>query len=62
VKRLDQLQDNLSAPDIRLTEEEIRKLDQVSALPPEYPGWMLQVQSAGRLGPESAPDWDMFSS
>jgi aryl-alcohol dehydrogenase-like predicted oxidoreductase len=40
-KRLDQLQDNLSAVDMQLTEEEIKQLDEVSALPPEYPGWML---------------------
>jgi aryl-alcohol dehydrogenase-like predicted oxidoreductase len=50
-KRLDQLQDNLAAVEIQLTEEEIKQLDDVSALPPEYPGWMLPRQSANRLEP-----------
>jgi aryl-alcohol dehydrogenase-like predicted oxidoreductase len=50
-KRLDQLQDNLAATDLKLTEEEIKQLDEVSALPPEYPGWMLATQSADRLDP-----------
>jgi hypothetical protein len=34
-----------------LTDDELRKLDEVSALPPEYPGWMLATQGADRLGP-----------
>jgi len=50
-KRLDQLQDNLAAVEIELTEEESLLLDQVSALPPEYPGWMIPFQGASRLGP-----------
>jgi len=50
-KRLDQLQDNLAAVDLKLTVEEIKQLDEVSALPPEYPGWMLAVQDANRLKP-----------
>ncbi|KGD95201.1 aldo/keto reductase [Achromobacter sp. RTa] len=39
-KRVDQLDDNLAAAGIRLTDEELAALDEVSALPPEYPGWM----------------------
>jgi aryl-alcohol dehydrogenase-like predicted oxidoreductase len=50
-KRLDQLQDNLTAVDLKLTEEEIKQLDEVSALQPEYPGWMLPRQGANRLQP-----------
>ncbi len=50
-KRLSQLEDNIAAIDITLSEEEIRKLDAVSELPPEYPGWMLATQGADRLGP-----------
>jgi aryl-alcohol dehydrogenase-like predicted oxidoreductase len=50
-KRLDQLQDNLAAVEIKFTEEEIQFLDEVSALPPEYPGWMIPFQDAGRLDP-----------
>ncbi len=50
-KRLDQLVDNLAAADLVLTADEISKLDQISTLPPEYPGWMLTTQGADRLGP-----------
>jgi aryl-alcohol dehydrogenase-like predicted oxidoreductase len=50
-KRLDQLQDNLAAVDLKLTVDDIKQLDEVSALPPEYPGWMLAVQIANRLKP-----------
>src|SRR6202030_3330899 len=39
-KRLDQLQDNLAAIELPLTQDELRTLDEVSALPPEYPGWV----------------------
>jgi aryl-alcohol dehydrogenase-like predicted oxidoreductase len=48
-KRLDQLEQNLSAADISLTDEEMRRLDEVSALPPEYPGWMIPFQNINRL-------------
>src|SRR3981189_2101091 len=50
-KRLDQLQDNLAAAELTLTQDEVRQLDAVSALPPEYPGWVLPFQGADRLGP-----------
>jgi aryl-alcohol dehydrogenase-like predicted oxidoreductase len=48
-KRVDQLQQNLSAVDLKLTAEELQKLDEVSALPPEYPGWMVATQNRNRL-------------
>jgi aryl-alcohol dehydrogenase-like predicted oxidoreductase len=48
-KRHDQLEDNLAAVKLTLTQDELRRLDEVSALPPEYPGWMLQFQGADRL-------------
>jgi aryl-alcohol dehydrogenase-like predicted oxidoreductase len=48
-KRVDQLQQNLAASDVQLTEEEIKQLDEVSALPPEYPGWMVPFQNINRL-------------
>ena len=50
-KRLDQLQDNIAAVNLKLTADELKQLDDVSALPPEYPGWMLPFQSANRLEP-----------
>jgi aryl-alcohol dehydrogenase-like predicted oxidoreductase len=49
-RRTDQLQDNLAAVDVKLSPEELQQLDQVSQLPKEYPGWMLPVQGASRLG------------
>lgn len=48
-KRPDQLRQNLAAADLELTPEEIKQLDEVSALPPEYPGWMIPFQNANRL-------------
>jgi aryl-alcohol dehydrogenase-like predicted oxidoreductase len=50
-KRIDQLKDNLAAVELKLTDDELRQLDNVSALPPEYPGWMLPFQSSDRLDP-----------
>jgi aryl-alcohol dehydrogenase-like predicted oxidoreductase len=54
-KRLDQLQDNLAAVDLKLSEDEMKQLDEVSALPLEYPGWMLPFQDANRLKPTPRP-------
>ena len=48
-KRLDQLRDNLAASDLQLTADELKQLDAISELPPEYPGWMLPFQGANRL-------------
>jgi len=45
-KRLDQLDDNIAAANVELTGEELDALDQVSALPGEYPGWMFKQQSS----------------
>lgn len=55
-KRPDQLADNLAAVDLTLTAEEMKTLDEVSALPPEYPGWMLPMQGASRLKPVPRPE------
>ena len=48
-KTVQQLQDNLAAAELRLSAEEIAALDAVSALRPEYPGWMLARQAEGRV-------------
>ena len=48
-KRPDQLADNLAATTVVLTDDEMRALDAVSALPAEYPGWMLERQGEYRL-------------
>jgi len=47
-KTMEQLDDNLTAPKLSLSADEMKKLDEVSALPPEYPGWMLARQGAER--------------
>lgn len=49
-KTVEQLEDNLAAADITLTADEMEKLDGVSALPPEYPGWMIAVQREEQMG------------
>ncbi len=48
-KRIGQLEDNLGAIEVRLDAEALAALDRVSALPPEYPGWMLERQGGERL-------------
>jgi aryl-alcohol dehydrogenase-like predicted oxidoreductase len=58
-KRLEQLQDNLSASDLQLTADEMNRLDEVSALTPEYPGWVLAQQEAERSGAlDQRATWD----
>ena len=47
--RLDQLDQNLAATQLGLDEDDLKRLDQVSALTPENPGCMLDRQSAGRV-------------
>jgi len=45
---LEQLEQNLASVKVKLDAEDIAKLDEVSALPSEYPGWMLERQGVGR--------------
>jgi len=40
-KKMEQLEDNLQSVDIQLTEADMQRLDEVSALTPEYPHWFL---------------------
>jgi aryl-alcohol dehydrogenase-like predicted oxidoreductase len=47
-KNEEQLKDNLAVTGLELTQQEIAALDEVSALPREYPGWMLDQQGSGR--------------
>jgi aryl-alcohol dehydrogenase-like predicted oxidoreductase len=49
-KRIDQLSDNLGAVEVRLSAEDIARLDSASALAPEYPGWMIERQGSYRQG------------
>jgi aryl-alcohol dehydrogenase-like predicted oxidoreductase len=50
----EQLDDNLAATEILLSDDEMKQLERVSALPPEYPGWMIERQGALRLPAEQA--------
>ncbi len=47
-KRVEQLDDNIAATKVRLNEDELAALDEVSQLPAEYPGWMLTRQGEYR--------------
>jgi len=48
-KTIAQLDDNLAAAGLTLTADEIARLDAISELSPEYPGWMLARQGDGRI-------------
>jgi aryl-alcohol dehydrogenase-like predicted oxidoreductase len=48
-RNTEQLHDNIAAVDLRLSDADMAGLDKVSALPPEYPNWMLERQSSDRL-------------
>lgn len=49
-KNREQLNDNLKAVDLKLSDEQKTALDEASALPPEYPGWMLSWQNREARG------------
>ena len=50
-KNVTQLDDNIRSTALKLSPEDLVALNEVSQLPPEYPGWMLERQSAGRVPP-----------
>ena len=50
-RTIEQLQDNLGAGEVSLSADELRELEQVSRLPEEYPGWMLERQGQYRSEP-----------
>jgi aryl-alcohol dehydrogenase-like predicted oxidoreductase len=60
-KKTSQLKDNLGAVDLKLTEEDLKQLDEISRPTPEYPGWMFQVQGSDRR-PGEVRDWTKFSA
>ena len=47
-KRADQLADNLGATEVKLSAADLERIGKVSALPPEYPGWMFDMQGKYR--------------
>ncbi len=50
-KTVEQLHDNVAATKVELSAEELAKLDEVSRLPSEYPGWMMDLQGKYRETP-----------
>ena len=50
-KNIDQLNDNLKSVDVVLSADELKRIDEISALPREYPGWMVERQSMDREPP-----------
>ncbi|MBD2757541.1 aldo/keto reductase [Spirosoma validum] len=49
-KNTEQLLDNISAADLSLTTDQLKKLDEVSATAKPYPQWMIERQSGDRFG------------
>ncbi len=50
-KNSSQLRDNIQSTQVVLDAEDFKSLEDVSALPPEYPGWMLAMQRKYRETP-----------
>lgn len=48
-KTPEQLADNLAAPEVTLSADELYQLKEVSQLPEEYPGWMITQQTSHRI-------------
>ena len=48
-KSQEQLADNIATGELQLSEGDLAALNEVSKLPPEYPGWMFERQLADRL-------------
>ncbi|MCI5083083.1 MAG: aldo/keto reductase [Saprospiraceae bacterium] len=48
-RTVEQLKDNLNAPALQLTSEDMQKLDEVSAIAKPYPNWMVDFQANDRL-------------
>lgn len=44
-KTLDQLKANIESTNLNLTQEDLSKIDAISPLPKQYPGWMVERQS-----------------
>ncbi len=47
-KRTEQLDDNLKAVEVALSQQELQQLDEVSKPAQTYPGWMIERQTADR--------------
>jgi len=60
-KKTSQLKDNLGAVELKLDAEDLKQLDEVSKLAPEYPGWMFGFQGSDRR-PGDVRDWSRFAA
>ena len=47
-KKHEQLLDNIASVELKLSDDEMEQLDQISVLVPEYPAWMIERQGEGR--------------
>jgi len=47
-KRISQLEDNIASVKLQLTADDLQKIDAVSPLAAQYPGWMVKMQSGYR--------------
>jgi len=52
-KKHEQLLDNIAATKLELTDEDMQRLDTISTLSVEYPGWMVERQLTGRMPSQS---------
>jgi len=59
-KKASQLKDNLGAVDVKLDADDLKQLDAVSRLAPEYPGWMINLPSTRRPGEKR--DWSRVAA
>ncbi len=50
-KTVEQLHDNVAATKVELSADELAELNEVSRLPSEYPGWMMDLQGKYRETP-----------
>ena len=58
-KRLEQLDDNLGSVDVALRDDELERLNTVSALSAEYPAWMQMLQTD--RAPGTVRNWDQYT-
>jgi len=59
-RKSSQLADNLGAVDLKFDADDLKKLDEVSKLAPEYPGWMQALPSERRPGERR--DWSRVAA
>lgn len=48
-KSIQQAKDNIQSVNVLLSSEDLKKIDAISPLPAQYPGWMVEFQSGSRL-------------